>query len=272
MKVGEADGANFSRPASARSRSASMSMKSASLLEHVINAHGGLEQWQRLEQLAIYHRSGGFAFAAKLQGRRLAPRLARVSTSRQRIELTPYPPGDRGVFDRGAVRIETNAGRIIAQRPDGAASIHSWRSRLWWDKLDLLYFTGSALWTYIATPFIFATPGFEVQELDPWTEGANVWNRLAVTFPPEIRTHARRQIFYFDADGLLRRLDYTAEEFGKRARAAHFCSDHREFAGLVFPTRRRVFLRRRNGRPRPLPLLIWIDIDAIEVGPGRERP
>ena len=242
-------------------------MKSGSLLERVINAHGGLERWQRLDELTVQHRSGGFAFAAKFQGRALAPRVAQASTRVQRIAFTPYPPGHRGVFDRGAVRIEANSARIVANRLDAGAELQRFRHRLWWDKLDLLYFTGSALWTYIATPFVFATPGFEVEELEPWTDGKNVWSRLAVTFPPEIRTHSRQQVFYFSADGLLRRFDYTAEEFGKQARAAHYCFDHKEFAGLMFPTRRRVYLRRRDGRPRRRPLLIWIDITAIEVGP-----
>jgi hypothetical protein len=86
-----------------------------------------------------------------------------------------------------------------------------------------------------------------------------------VTFPVKYHTHSRQQVFYFSADGLLRRQDYTAEEFGKRAYAAHYCFDHRAFGGLLFPTRRRVFLRRPDGHPRPWPLLIWIDIQAVDI-------
>ena len=244
-----------------------MMPSSASLLEQVITAHGGLERWQSAGELAVQHSSGGLAFAAKFQGRTLSKRLARVSTDLQRTVLTPYPgPGRRGVFERGAVRIETDGGRLLAQRLDPRSDLHSLRRRLWWDKLDLLYFTGSALWNYMATPFIFATPGFELQELEPWEEGGEVWRRLAVTFPAELHTHSRQQVFYFSADGLLRRLDYTAEEFGEGAKAAHNCFDHREFGGLVFPTRRRVFPRGPDNRPRRRPLLVWIDIQAVDVG------
>ena len=240
---------------------------SASLLEHVIKAHGGLERWQSAGELTVRHSSGGFAFAAKLQGRTLTTHLARVSTDLQRTVFTAYPgPGRRGVFERGAVRIETGGGRVLAHRLDPRSDLRSLRHRLWWDKLDLLYFTGSALWTYMATPFIFATPGFEVDELEPWEESGEVWRRLAVTFPTELHTHSRQQVFYFGGDGLLRRQDYTAEEFGDRASAAHYCFDHREFGGLVFPTRRRVFPRRSDDRPRRRPLLVWIDIQAVDVG------
>jgi hypothetical protein len=191
--------------------------------------------------------------------------VANLSTHVQRAAFVPYPPGACGVFDQGAVSIETDRGAQIAHRLDPRSQLHLPRHLLWWDKLDLLYFIGSALWNYLSAPFMFASPGFELRQLEPWTEGGEVWSRLAVTFPAELHTHSRHQVFYFDAGGLLRRLDYTAEEFGKRAAAAHYCSDHREFGGLTFPTRRRVFLRRPDGRPRGYPLLIWIDIEAVEV-------
>jgi hypothetical protein len=241
-------------------------MKSeAALLEHVLTAQGGLERWQRVQELTVHHTSGGIAFAAKFQGRTLAPRVAKISTKVQHSVFVPYPPGGSGVFNRGAVRIDTERGEQIAHRLDARSQLLRPRHRLWWDKLDLLYFIGSALWNYAAAPFIFTNAGFEVHQLEPWTEGEEVWSRLGVTFPPDLHTHSRDQVFYFSADGLLRRLDYTAEEFGKRAAAAHYCFDHREFGGLVFPTRRRVYLRRRDGRPRRYPLLIWIDIQAVEV-------
>jgi len=233
----------------------------------VIKAHGGLERWQSAGRLTVQHSSGGFAFAAKLQGRTLSTHLALVSTGLQRTVFTAYPgPGRRGVFERGAVRIVTDEGGVLANRLDPRSDLRRLRHRLWWDKLDLLYFTGSALWTYVATPFIFATPGFETDELEPWQERGEVWRRLAVMFPPELHTHSRHQVFYFGADGLLRRQDYTAEEFGERASAAHYCFDHREFSGLVFPTRRRVYVRRHDNRPRRWPLLVWIDIQAVDVG------
>jgi hypothetical protein len=235
------------------------------LLEQVLEAHGGLERWQKVRELAVHHRSGGIAFAAKFRGRTLAPRLATISTNQQRAVFVPYPRGGRGVFDQGAVWIETDRGEQIAHRLDPRSQLHVPRRMLWWDELDLLYFIGSALWNYLVAPFVFTTPGFELRRLEPWTEDGEVWSRLGVTFPTELHTHSRHQVFYFDANGLLRRLDYTAEEFGRRADAAQYCFDHRDFGGLKLPTRRRVFLRRPDGRPRRYPLLIWIDIQAVDV-------
>lgn len=86
-----------------------------------------------------------------------------------------------------------------------------------------------------------------------------------MTFPPDLPAHSREQVFYFDSAGHLRRNDYTAEVFGSWAKAAHLCHDDREFGGLVFPTRRRVYPRGPGNRPLPAPLLVRIDVDHVDV-------
>jgi hypothetical protein len=86
-----------------------------------------------------------------------------------------------------------------------------------------------------------------------------------VSFPPEIHTHSRRQTFYVDAAGLIRRHDYVAHPIGGWARAAHYCADHRRFAGLIFPTRRRVWPQGPGRRTIPHPILVALDIDQIEI-------
>jgi hypothetical protein len=238
----------------------------ASLLEEVIEAHGGSERWQASAELSVDVSAGGLAVASKFQRSGLRDLVAQVSTDRQRVLFTPYPgPGKRGIFEGGAVRIESDDGRLVRQRLDPRPSLGDARHLLWWDHLDLLYFGASAVWTYLATPLIFATSGFQIEALEPWTERGEVWRRLAVTFPAELHTHSRQQIFYFGDDGLIRRQDYTAEEFGNWAKSANYGSAHRDFNGLIVATHRRVFPRRANNQARPHPELIWIDIRNVSV-------
>ena len=90
-----------------------------------------------------------------------------------------------------------------------------------------------------------------------------MWRRLAVTFPAAIHTHSRHQAVYVGDDGLIQRHDYTAEEFGDWAASAHYWFDHHAFDGLIVPRKRRVFLRRSDGRSRSHPLLIWIDVNDV---------
>jgi hypothetical protein len=241
-------------------------LSATSLLDEVIEAHGGNERWQAVSELSVDVSAGGFAVASKFQRRGLLDLVARVSTDLQHVVLAPYPShGHRGVFDRGAVRIEADDGRVVRQRLDPRPELRTPRHLLWWDRLDLLYFAGSALWTYMNTPFILAAPRFQVQALEPWPERGELWRPLEVTFPAELHTHSQKQVFYFGPDGLIRRQDYTAEEFGTWARSAHYCHDHRDFHGLVVPTRRQVFLRRPDNRSRRHPVLIWLRVRNVSI-------
>lgn len=241
------------------------------LVEQAIAAHGGLSLWEATGEIGVRVSSGGFAFASKLQGHAVRDVQARISTREQHVVLTPYPqPGQRGVLlPDGTVRIETDEGATVESRERAREAFADLRHKLWWDRLDILYFATYALWTYLSTPFVLARADYDVRELDPWVEGGERWRRLAVTFPEHVHTHSREQVFYFDASGLIRRHDYTAEPIGGWAKAAHYCFDHQSFDGLVVPTRRRVYPRKPDNRRRAAPLLVWISIPTVSVGYSR---
>ena len=234
------------------------------LLELALQAHGGLERWRAIDALEARYRAGGLAPASKLRGRGLRDFDARAETRRPHMTLRSYPsPGRRGVLDGESVRIEAGDGELLEERASPLAEIHSPRRLLYWDDLDFLYFAAYAMWGYLTAPFLFAEPGFETSEVEPWTEDGERWRGLRVRYPDGIPTHSREQVFYFDERGLLRRLDYTAEVFNSRAHAAHYCYDHREMAGLIVPTRRRVHPRRRNGTPRRAITLVAIEVESV---------
>lgn len=267
---------DWCRDASSR-RSRLLALSSAngnatSLLSETIAAHGGGERWRTAPELIVEVGAGGLALTAKLQRSGLQTREARLSTDRQRIVFPTYPrPGYRGVFDQGTVRIESDAGEVVRERRDARAALRRPRRLLWWDDLDALYFGASSTWTYMAIPYVFETPGFEMKVGEPWRERGEVWRTLAVTFPEEIHTHSREQVFYVGEDGLIRRHDYTAEEFGGWARSAHYWYDQHDFGGLVMPRKRRVFLRRADNRARRHPVVVWIDVDGVVTRAATEE-
>ena len=104
-----------------------------------------------------------------------------------------------------------------------------------WSDLQLAYFAGYAMWTYLSIPFLLARPGVESEEVEPWQESDETWRRLKVLFPADIATHSKEQTLYFDRQGLLRRHDYNVEIDGTSG-AAHYVYDNKEFSGIVFPT------------------------------------
>jgi hypothetical protein len=236
------------------------------LVTAALEAHGGVARWRGAREIRARLRSGGFALAAKWKSRAFRAYEATIVTAEPRVVIAPYPgPGRRGVFEAAAVSIESDAGAVQARRENPRAAFAGLRRKLWWDDLDALHFAGYALWNYFTAPFLFLRAGVEAREIEPWEEGGERWRRLRVVFPPGLPTHSREQVFYFDAAGLLRRHDYTAEVFGGWAKAAHYSSEHRSFSGLVLPTRRRVYPRKPDGRPRPFPTLVWIDVDDVQI-------
>lgn len=63
----------------------------------------------------------------------------------------------------------------------------------------------------------------------------------------------------------MKRLDYTAEVVGKRARAVHLCYNYRSFGGLKAPTTRRVYPLMTGVTPLPAPTLIALEIHDIKL-------
>lgn len=233
------------------------------LLDAVLAAHGGRERWDAVTAITAHGRFGGL-LRARFPGNGMAAVSVRVRTAEQHAVFDGFPAADRrAVFERGDVRIETRDGERVASRAHARAAftgVGALRRTVRWDALDATYFAGYAWWNYLTTPLLLTRDAVVVREGDA---------RLDVRFPPSLHTHSQRQVFHLDAAGLIRRHDYVAEPVGRWAHAAHHCDEHRQFGGLVVPTRRRVVPRGPGGVALRGPVLVALDVDEIEV--ERER-
>jgi hypothetical protein len=82
---------------------------------------------------------------------------------------------------------------------------------------------------------------------------------------PEVIRHAfHRADHFFDGKGLIRRHDYTAAVSGD-AKVAHYLYDHQIFDGIVFPTRRRVYLRGPDLKPQKDLVIISADLSDFKL-------
>ena len=234
------------------------------LLQHVIAAHGGEDFWNSLEAIDAEISASGFLFTAK---RRPALRHVRMRawTREPRFAFYDYP--DHGsvaeLVGTNEVRISDKNATVLHHRTDPRSAFRSFRHLLSWDDLDFIYFAGYATWNYLTAPFLLARPGFVVTELGPGPGSLASLHRLQVIFSDDIPTHCRRQLFYFDEQYLLRRLDYTAEVVGGWAHAAHLCEEYRTFGGFTAPTRRTVLPLPFGTRPLPGPTLVSIEVHDL---------
>ena len=182
------------------------------LLDTVIEAHGGLERWNQLDAVSARLIQSGAEWTIKGHDGVLADVYARASLHEERESHHPFGAPDlRSSFTPERVAIETTDGKVVEELEQPRASFAGHTLETPWTRLQLGYFVGTAMWTYLTQPFTLALPGFETTELDPWPENGEEWRRLHVTYPSYLATHSTEQTMYFGADGLFRRHDYDVE-------------------------------------------------------------
>lgn len=233
------------------------------LLKLTIEAHGGLENRSQFENIHARLKVGGTAWSYRGQAGVLDDINIIASTKTQLASFHPFiHAGWHNTFTPEKVSI-SDGQQIVDELVDPRSSFQGYKLETPWSKLQLTYFSGYAMWTYLNTPFIFANPGYQVKELEPWEENNELFRRLQVTFPKGLATHSAVQILYIDQEGLIRRHDYDVEIIGN-APSANYIDDYVTIQGIRIGTKRRVYIRQDDNTPKlPTPILVAIDISEI---------
>jgi hypothetical protein len=238
------------------------------LLEKVLDAHGGLDNWRRVSTIDFRLTFRGAALAMKRQPHGFRDVLVKVDARRPRTLITPFPvPGSRGIFGDGRVAIETDAGVMTSELDEPRKSFEGHQRQSPWTEQQFLYFVGYALHNYMTMPFLLTKDGVRCEEIAPHEEHGESWRALKVTFPPSIHVHCTEQKFYFNDVGYLVRNDYAPDV--TRGTAAHYTFDHKNFDGFIFPTHRRVVPRDANNHTLlTAPSTFRLDIESVVLSRG----
>jgi hypothetical protein len=233
-------------------------VSSGTLAGRVVDAYGGEARWREASAVEARISMGGMLL--KLKGhpeRSLRDMRTRTEIARPHVRVEPIDEqGNVGVLDGHDLRLETPDGTVLHERPSARSHFpYGGRRLLRWDRLDALYFIGYTQWTYNAFPALLWRDDIS------WRDAGD--NVLEARFSPSLPTHSEVQRFHFDPEtSLLRQMDYTADVFGGWAKAAHVVEAHGDSNGIPYPSRRRVWSRKRDGsaRPAPAPLMISLDV------------
>ena len=235
------------------------------LAQKIIDAHGGLDTWQNFTSLTAYLKQGGALWHLKGHGGKLDETNVTVGLGDEWASHHPFgADGQITLFRPSKVEIKDSADRIVEELDAPRDSFAGHTLDTPWTEPQLAYFAGIAMWTYLNIPFLLDAPGVVSEQLADWNENGETWQRLKVTFPPEIATHSTVQTLYVDADGLLKRHDYDVEIAGNTP-GAHYISDYTTVSGLKFPTKRRIFPRQPDGTSLAEPLVVSIDLSDITL-------
>ena len=234
------------------------------LLNIAIEAHGGLQRWNRVGAIKVAASITGAIWFVKGKGDFLKDVVLTAETRAERVTLDFPGQEKRAVFEPRRIAIEKTDGTPIDSREDPETSFAGQQRETPWDDIQVVYFASEALWTYLNTPFLYSREGFVTEEIAPIAVEGEIWRRLKVTFPDYVKSHTRTQISCFGPDGLLRRHDYTVDILGG-ATGLNYASDYRTVDGIVVPTKRRIYAYEGDYQIVKEPLLVKIDMGEITL-------
>ncbi|MCL6670122.1 hypothetical protein [Streptomyces panaciradicis] len=235
------------------------------LLDTVFDAHGGRARWEEARRISARQFFGGALWGMKGHPGALDDVDVTVDLHRQHVRQEPFfQDGHHVSFAPDRVAVEDADGGLVEELLDPRASFAGHDLTTPWTRLQLAYFSGSAMWTYLAEPLSLTFPGVCTEEIGTWTENGEKFRRLRVAFPDTIATLSSEQTLYVDGSGLIRRRDYSVAIAGDTP-AVHYISGHQEVSGLVVPTTRMIYSRDENGHRVPEPLVVSVRLENVTV-------
>ncbi|MGA2697899.1 MAG: hypothetical protein ABSE92_17705 [Terriglobales bacterium] len=234
------------------------------LLNLAIEAHGGLERWNKVKAIKVAASITGAIWFVKGKGDALKNVVITAETKRERLTVD-FPGQDkRAVFEPDRIVIQALDGTLIEARDNPEKSFEGQHRDTPWDDIHVAYFVGEALWTYLNTPFLYCRAGFTTEEISSIQADGETWRRLKITFPDDVKSHSKVQISCFGPDGLLRRHDYTVDILGG-ATGLNYASEYRDVDGIIVPAKRRVYAYEGEYELVKEPLLVAIDMGEITI-------
>ena len=234
------------------------------LLKLAVEAHGGIERWNKVKAVKVAASVTGAIWHVKSKPDYLKNFVFEAETLRERVTMDFPGQNKRSVFEPNRVEMQREDGTVIESRDDPERAFDGQARDSPWDDMHVAYFSGEAFYTYFNTPFLYTRVGFSSEEVQPIEMDGETWRRLKVTFPDWIKSHTKEQISCFGPDGLLRRHDYTVDILSG-ATGLNFASDYRNVAGILFPMKRRVYAYEDDYQIVKEPLLVDIDISEISL-------
>ena len=238
-----------------------MKTETKQLLAKVLSVHGGTEKMNRYQSLNAHIQIGGAMWNLKGHEGALKDVHYKASLKRQKGSWS-------GVFETNLtseflperVSLLNEKGEVLESLQNPRKSFEGHTVQTPWSKLQLVYFSSYATWNYVTTPFHFLFPGVEINEIEPWIENGQTLRRLEVTYPDDFATHSKRQVYYFDENGYLKRHDYWPEVLGGSS-ATQIIEDYKEFDGIKMGTKRKIYiLNDADNSYSKDPVLVSIDI------------
>lgn len=223
--------------------------------EKAIEFYGGASLWNNARKIDATVSAKGLAF--KLKNRPFFEN-AKIELQVPILDVRIKPIGNRAekntaVLSENNVALFSEDNALIQSRENPRAYFKKFNRILKWDDLDMGYFANYAFWNYFTLPKLLLSDNIKWEEKKPGI--------LKATFKDNFATHSKHQIFQFDVkSGALISHRYSADIISRFAFAANRVIEHKEQAGIRFPSHRVVTPALPFMKCLPFPKLIefWV--------------
>lgn len=234
------------------------------LLSKILDAHGGLARRNTFELVSAAVVTKGTFW--RLKGLPFDQDPCHVTVWLHREHSILSPDGQSELYydyTSSRIAILRRNGSMIAVRENPRDSFVGHIKPTWWDPLQLAYFKGYALWSYMNTPFLLSAPDVEVTEIEPWFEDGVTLRVLRGRFPDTASTHSTVQDFFFAEDLLLRRHDHRLDIAGGFA-VTQLLHNYAQVDGMHLPTLCEAFMCGSNRQVIIAPPMVSVDIGDVQ--------
>jgi hypothetical protein len=215
------------------------SQHSSRLIDAACASHGGLEAWRKVDSFRGSFRqlAGPIPVFKGLGATFDSPTDFSVYPHQRRTVFHNYPSvGHETTFD-GSIEpvrmLVSMPGEERAAQPNYRSRFNGFAKWRRWDPTDAGYFFGYALLTYFSVPFILRD--CEVLRASK--------DAVTVRFPSSLESHCQVQTFWFSAQGMITRHDYSADILGKIFTGAHYSANFADVQGVKLARTRRAVAR-----------------------------
>ena len=123
------------------------------LLALAVDAHGGLNTWNKFKSLYVHASIGGALWDMKQITGLFSNAQFELKLQNQRV-VTHLPDiAERIVFTPAQMSLESANGRTLEERPNPRAGFAGQSADSKWDKLHAGYFCSYALWGYLTNRY-----------------------------------------------------------------------------------------------------------------------
>jgi hypothetical protein len=231
------------------------------LLDDVLQASGGLEQWRQLRRFTV-HLSIGGTLCPRMCGPALTKDMVvEGAVHEQALEITGFTaPDRRALYRPDRVALERSDGQLLEELRSTAAEFRRSLKASSWNDLQLVFYCGSLIRSYLDIPFVLADADVVFRELVLPNGRDKRLRALQVRFPERLAAHTPESTLYFDGQALLRRQEYPAlHEDGTRI--AQTYSGYQRYSGILIPTLCRQMTKKLDAATRPT----LVDIEIFDA-------